>query len=480
MFDEDDNGKLKKKCIDCEVPMRVEKHLISKGHSAYALLDDYCFLSKNLYNYANYLVRQVFIITSKLAEGSEITKEQEKYLTSVNEMVDKYNEHKLSIYETKKLKAIENKKELPNKPKEIDYFNKDNKYADYNFVEFYCKEGIDYTSLMAQVAQQTLKLLDKNWISFFESIKKWRVDPSQYTGRPKLPKYLKKSGRNIVIFTNQNCKLEDETVKFPKAINQYILKTKINGKLQQVRVLPRNNHIVIELVYAKETPKIKNDNGKYVSLDLGLDNFATIVNNIGYTPIIINGKKIKSINKYFNKKLSHYKSVAKVMNNKDYTKRMNRLTIKRNNVMSDFIHKASKSVIEYALSCDANCIVIGNNKDWKRNSEMSKVVNQSFVQIPHQAFINQIKYKAQNFGIRIIVTEESYTSGTSFLDNETPIKENYNKSRRKFRGLFISNEGVKINADCNGAYQILRKVFPNSFENGISGVGLHPVKVNVA
>ena len=124
MFEEDDNGKLKKKCIDCEVAMRVEKHIIYKGHSAYALLDDYCFLSKNLYNYANYLVRQVFIITSKLAEGSVITKEQEKYLSSVNEMVDKFNENKLNIYETKKAKAIADKKEIPEKPKKIDYKTK--------------------------------------------------------------------------------------------------------------------------------------------------------------------------------------------------------------------------------------------------------------------------------------------------------------------------------------------------------------------
>ena len=159
---------------------------------------------------------------------------------------------------------------------------------------------------------------------------------------------------------------------------------------------------------------------------------------------------------------------------------MNRLTIKRNNKIEDFIHKASKFVIDCALESNVSVIVIGNNKDWKRESKMSKKVNQSFVGIPHQEFIKKIIYKAENVGIKVVLTEESYTSGTSFLDNEDPVNKNYDKSRRKYRGLFISNKGIKINADCNGAYQIMKKVFPNVFTNGIEGVGLHPIRVNIA
>ena len=222
------------------------------------------------------------------------------------------------------------------------------------------------------------------------------------------------------------------------------------------------------------------DFNKINNLDIGLDNFATIGNNVGAVPIILNGKGLKSINQYYNKKISHYREIAKRMNNLDYTKRMNKLTIKRNNKINDFIHKASKWVVDYALALDANTIIIGNNKDWKRESKMSKKVNQSFVGIPHQDFINKIIYKAENVGIKVILIEESYTSGTSFLDGELPIKEYYNKSRRKYRGLFISNKGTKINADLNGAYQIMKKVFPNAFGNGIEGVGLHPIRVNVA
>ncbi|MCR5586504.1 MAG: IS200/IS605 family accessory protein TnpB-related protein [Lachnospiraceae bacterium] len=144
------------------------------------------------------------------------------------------------------------------------------------------------------------------------------------------------------------------------------------------------------------------------------------------------------------------------------------------------MHKASKYLIDYALENDFNTIVIGNNKNWKQESSMSKRVNQSFVGIPHMRFIEMVQYKAQNTGLNVILTEESYTSGTSFLDNEEPIKTNYDKSRRVQRGLFVSNNGIKINADVNGAYQIMRKVFPKVNADGIQDVALHPIRVSVA
>jgi putative transposase len=147
----------------------------------------------------------------------------------------------------------------------------------------------------------------------------------------------------------------------------------------------------LEVAYLQEIQEPRKDNGRYVSIDVGLNNLATITNNCNATPIIITGKKLKSINKYYNKQISHYRGIAKRMNGLDWTNKMNNLTIKRNNMIIDLIHKASKSVIEYALSCDANTIIIGNNKDWKRESKMSKKVNQSFIGIPHQEFINKMQ-----------------------------------------------------------------------------------------
>lgn len=397
---------------------RVEKHIIKRNHELYALIDDYCFKVKNLYNCANYIVRQEFVKNGKWIQ-----------------------EHNLDKM---------------------------------------CQPTDCYKAIMAQTAQQTIKLLSKNWKSFFASIKDWSKNKDKYTGRPKLPNYKDKNGRYVAIFTNQNCKFVDGGyIKFPKVFNQYLLPTKMHGKLQQVRLVPKNKHYVIEVVYKIAVPNVKEENGRYMSIDIGLDNLATIVTNTGMKPVVLNGKGLKSINKYYNKQMAHYQEVAKRMNDLHTTNRLTRITNKRNNMIDDLIHKASKKVVDLALENDISVIVIGNNKDWKRESNMSKKVNQSFVGIPHQRFIEMVKYKAENVGIKVVLTEESYTSGTSFLDNEMPIKANYNKARRKFRGLFVSNEGIKINADVNGAYQIMKKVFPNAFVDGIEGVGLHPIRVAI-
>ncbi|SET09364.1 RNA-guided endonuclease InsQ/TnpB family protein, partial [Anaerobranca gottschalkii] len=234
---------------------RVEKHIIYPKNPYYQMLDEYCFKSKNLYNFANYQIRQKFC--------------------------------------------------------------KEGKYISYNQMDKLLKqEGMDndYRNMpTAQSAQQTLKLLDKNWKSFFKAIKDWSKNKEKYTGRPKLPKYLPKNGRNVLILTSQDCKLKDNKIIFPKGFNGLTLKTKVDN-LQQIRILPRNNHIVIEVVYQIEIPETRKDNGRLISIDIGLDNFATISNNVGVKPIILNGKGLKSINQYYNKKISHYRQIAKRMN----------------------------------------------------------------------------------------------------------------------------------------------------------------------
>ena len=407
---------------------RVEKHLIKQNNSYYPMFCDFAHKSKNLYNHANFLVRNEFTKNKKWLRYGELDKI---------------------------LKA-------------------DLKFDDYRQMP------------TAQSAQQILKLLDKNWQSFFKAIKDWSKNKDKYLGRPKLPKYKPKDGKQILVLTNQNVKLKEGLLYFPKSFKGFKVKPKFVEKedfvsFQQVRLIPQYKSFVLELVYNIEIPDTTlSDNGRYLSVDIGLDNLATVVNNVGLKPFVINGKGLKSINKYYNKQVSHYREVAKRMNNKDYTNRMDSLTRKRNHKIDDYMHKASKFLIDYTLENNFNTIVIGNNKEWKQKSSMSKKVNQSFVGIPHMKFIQMVQYKAQNVGLNVILTEESYTSGTSFLDNETPIKENYNKARRIHRGLFVSNQGIKINADVNGAYQIMRKVFPKVNSDGIEGVALHPIRVSLA
>jgi putative transposase len=400
---------------------RVEKHIIKSNNKYYDLLDEFCFKSKNLYNYANYIIRQEFVNNGKWIRYNDLDK---------------------------LLKQEGNNFDYRNMPS-------------------------------SATSQQCLRLLDKNWTSFFRAIKDYNKNPNKYLGRPKLPKYKSKNGRNILILTYVNCKINKGIIKFPKSFKGFYLKTKVNNNLQQVRFIPKDKYIIAEVVYRVNDIKQLIDNNRYIGIDLGLDNFATITNNCGLIPLVINGKGLKSINQYYNKQISYYKSIAKKINKLDYTNKMKKLTFKRNNKVEDYIHKASRFIVDYCRNNEINTIIIGNNKNWKQNSKMSKRVNQNFINIPYYNFIQKVKYKAEEFGIQVIITEESYTSGTSFLDNELPIKENYNKSRRKHRGLFVSNNGIKINADVNGSYQIIKKVFPKAFADGIEGVGLHPFKVDL-
>ena len=403
---------------------RTEKHIIKSSDNHFYLILSFCQQSKNLYNHANYLIRQEFMKNKKLIKYTDLDKI---------------------------LKA-------------------DEEYSDYQNMP------------TAQSAQQILRLLDKNWKAFMVSIKDWSKNKEKYSGRPELPKYLKKNGSYILILTNQNCKLKDGKIHFPKVFQGFTINPKFIEKenvvsFQQVRLIPHKNRIVAEVVYNIDVPEIKADNQRYIGIDIGINNLATVCNNIGGSAFIINGKPLKSINQYYNKQVSRYREITKRMNKADYSKRMDRLTEKRNSKIDDYLHKASRYIINYCVKNNIHTIVIGKNKEWKQNSRLSKKVNQNFVQIPFARLIEMIQYKAEEKGIAVMLTEESYTSGTSFIDNEEPVKENYNKARRISRGLFVSNNGVKINADLNGAYQILKKVVPIKWDRGCV---LHPFVVNVA
>jgi len=287
----------------------------------------------------------------------------------------------------------------------------------------------------AQSAQQTLRLLEKNWASFFASVKDWREHKEKYHGRPKLPKYLDKNGKYILILTNQNCRLKNGRICFPKVFQGFHLEPKFPGRqdyisFQQARIIPHRNRMVIELVYTISGKNLLPENGRAIGIDIGVNRLAAVCNNAGLPAFAINGRPLKSMNQYYNRQASHYREISKRMNGKDYTKRMDRLTEKRNMKIYDYMHKASRYIIEYCTANDIHTIVVGSNKNWKQKSSLSKIQNQHFVQIPFSRLIQMIQYKAQEAGIAVILTEESYTSGTSFIDQEKPQKENYNKSRR--------------------------------------------------
>ena len=415
----------------------VEKHIIKSNDARYAILDKYSHLSNNIYNQALYRFRQAFF-----------------------------------------------------KGKWLSYEKLDKSFKQ----SFNQKDCMLYRSMKSvHLAQQILKLVNQNMTSWNKARKAYLKTPQKFTGKPKIPKYKTKGGKNIVIVDNQTAKLRaNGIVEIPVMDSLKIkLQHKETNKIQQVRVIPKNNTFVIEIVY--KTNKVidyKEDNGRYLTIDPGLDNAFTLASNVkGFKPVIINGRPLKSVNQYYNKQKARLTRIYDLSKQNRNTKRLNKLDFYRNQKMLKFAHEASKRIVEIALSHELNTIVIGKNKGQKRSSNIGKRINQNFIGIPHLIMIEMIEYKANLAGIVVIQANEAYTSQTSFLDNELPINQNGDKARKRKglspvkrrikRGLFKSNKGILINADVNGALQILRKVVPNAFADGIDGIGLVPVKLNL-
>ena len=413
---------------------RVEQHRIKKTNKFFPIIDDLCWKSKNMYNFGNYIVRQEFISTSK---------EKEQGL-----------------------------RESAN-------------WIQYNKLFTLCKESEPYREFGSNVGQATLRKLDKNWKSYFSAIKDWSKHNDKYLGMPKMPKYLpKENGRYECDLDNNKFKVIDGYVYFCwkplKVMNNHFMSNIPDGsKLYQIRFVPRNSEYIMEVVYEIDVPDIEDVSKRIASIDLGVDNLLTITTNCGVKPLVINGRPIKSMNQYYNKKISEMRSDLKKRTGNDWSNAMQQLTAKRNNKVDDYIHKSTKMVIDFCKDNNIDTLVCGYNRGWKQESDMNKRVNQNFIGIPYLSIIQRLEYKCETEGIIFKSTEESYTSGTSFLDKEEPIKENYDKSRRVHRGLFVTSNGEEINADVNGSYQIMKKVFPNAFTDGIEGVGLHPVRANI-
>jgi len=336
-----------------------------------------------------------------------------------------------------------------------------------------------YYELGSQSSQNILRVLDNNWISFFRSIKDWSKFPQKYLGKPKLPNYKNKEGRQVFILKNTQASITDGILRISfRPFNGYTVPTKVKSKLIQVRFVPKGSCYIMEIVYETEVPEQPIEPKRITAIDLGIDNFATITNNIGLQPIVIKGGIIKSINQYYNKRKSSIQSELMLKNKKKRSKKLDNLTLKRNNRIKSWIHKSSKIIVDYCVINNIDTLVCGLNKGWKQECNIGKVINQTFVSIPYEMFINQLIYKCENNGIKFIKIEESYTSGTSFLDNELPTENNYDKSRRIYRGLFKCNDNRLINSDVNGSYQIMKKVFPNLINSeGIEGIGCYPVAI---
>jgi putative transposase len=384
----------------------VERHLIKKSNCYYKELDTLSFTAKNLYNSILYIWRQKFIKNEKITNA----------------------EIYLKIRKTKEFKSL---------PQNVS----------------------------AQIFLQFCKEIN----CFFKSIKAFNKNSSNFTGKPGIPKYKDSiKGRCMLIYNKRvlpkKGRLRDGYIRF----TGLSLKVKSKNEPKQVRIIPRNKEYIIEVVYEKEAKKNIISNN-YAGLDLGVNNLGVLSYNNSQS-VIINGRPLKSINQFYNKKKSNLQKISKCRT----SNKIINLTNKRNRKIKDYLHKASRFVVNQLVSKNISTLVIGNNKMWKQDIKIGSRNNQNFVSIPHAEFINMIKYKCELEGILVITTGESYTSKCSFIDFEKIQKHQSYCGKRQKRGLFISKSGKKINADLNGSLNILRKVFPNCFTNGIEGLLVSP------
>lgn len=423
-----------------------------KTKKAYEAVDEFCFNAKNLKNYTNYIIKQCSRISKKMADNERLEQWEAELVDDINKGIKEYNDTRQAKRPGKTVKRIK-------------AINKENSFiADAYFLSWYLKAFDVYKKLpSSSCAQGCIQAVCREWKAFYKSLKAYQKDPSRFLGRPKPPKYLdKENGRYWLIFTKASFKVTDDGfIQLPKTMPEIKIKASIKN-IQQVRIFVTKTAIKIHLLHKVEEQKPHNSKN-IMGIDTGVNNLAALAFSNKAHPYIINGRPLKSINQFYNKEKARLQSLAQTLNNRHFTNRMERLNQKRNNKVNDYLHKASRLVINLAIENNIGTIVIGHNKNQKQGSNIGKMNNQSFVSIPFNTFIQMIEYKAKLAGIKVIVTEEAHTSGTSYLDKELPNKENYNKKRRVKRGLFISNSGEAINADVNAAYQIIKKFDESRF-----------------
>lgn len=402
----------------------VERHVIGPTDPRFAALDAAAFASKNLYNAANYVVRQSF-----MCEGV--------YL-SYAEM-----DRRMQVHEA-------------------------------------------YRALPAKVAQWVLRTLDTNWQNFFAARTAWKADPSRFLGCPRLPGYKdKQRGRNLLIYTTQALSapaLREGLIR-PSRLDITIPTQQPPQTIQQMRVVPRRGFYVVEVVYEREPiPAAHLDPALYAGVDIGLNTLAALTSNKpGFVPRIVNGRPVKSVNQFYNKRRAELQSRLSAGT---YTSRLlDRLTTRRTRRIDHYLHTVSRRLIDLLVAEGIGTLCIGQNPLWKQEVRLGRRTNQHFVGVPHARFVAMLTYKAELVGIRVIVTEESYTSKASFLDADPlPIYDPARPAptfsgRRVQRGLYRAADGRPINADVNGAYNIIRKVAPDAFVQGSRGCVVHPVRL---
>ena len=351
------------------------------------------------------------------------------------------------------------------------YYFENKKYLSYNENYKILKNSENYKKLNSNMAQQILKEVDGSFKSFFGLLK--LAKNGQYNFKDiKLPKYLAKDGFTtlvigfvrlkdgmlIVPYSNSFRKTHKEiAVKLPPVLK--------NKKIKEIRIIPKQHSRYFEIQYIYEVEGVQRELNKenVLGIDLGINNLCACVTNAGAS-FIIDGRKLKSINQHYNKTNAKLQSIKDKQKIEHITLRQKRIARKRNNRINDYLSKAARIIVNYCLNNDIGRIVLGYNENFQRKSNIGSINNQNFVNIPYGKLRDKLIYLCKLYGIEFKLQEESYTSKASFFDgDEIPIYDKENpqeyifSGKRIKRGLYQTSTGKLINADCNGALNILRK-----------------------
>jgi IS605 OrfB family transposase len=387
------------------------------------------------------------------------------------------------------------------------YFS-EQKYLRYELNYHHCKGNENYQLLNTDIAQQTLKVVDRSFRSFFNLIKAAKNGLYRFE-QIRLPKYLPKEGYFPLILPR--IKVKDGCFEIPMS-NAFkkqfgsiriLFPQRLQGKkLKEVRILPKYNARFFEVEYIVEQSAEPQpvDPNKALAIDLGLNNLATCVSTTGAS-FMMDGKRLKSINQWFNKINASLQSIKDLQGIKGTTERQVRLKSKRNNQVRDYLNKASRYIIDFCITNQIGTVIIGFNPGMKQEINIGKRNNQNFVQIPHSLLRLKLQSLCERYGLQFKEQEESYTSKASALDgDEIPtynalyamgfLRSEYsaanNSTESKFsgkrikRGLYRTAQGWLVNADCNGACNIGVKSKHDGFNRVSRGVLATPLRVRIS
>lgn len=378
------------------------------------------------------------------------------------------------------------------------YYFSSKRFLTYESNCIVCNTNENYGLLQAGMSQQVLKVADRNFKSYFNLLNKCKTYDYRYQD-VKMPSYRKKGGMFNLILSTNAIRIKDGYLMVPMSYEfrrqhpgaKKILipfPERLEGKdIKEIRIIPVHNgkYFKVQYVYKEENENKNLNPNNMLSIDIGVDNLATCVSNVG-TPFIIDGRKIKSINQYWNKRKAYLQSIASKQGKRS-TNLIESLTDKRNNQVRDILKKSARYIVNYCCDNDIGTIVVGYNQDFKRYVNLGKNNNQTFTQLPFGDLRNNISSLCERYGIEYIEQEESYTSKASALDeddipmyNPTNHYEGPFSGKRIYRGLYESKNGTLINADVNGSANILRKCKQNlSIKELCPGLLVSPLRIRL-